>query len=180
MSLWRVWVAMQRSGTPAGAAVVACPARRECAVIREPSSPAAPAWMWSRRATTCPDSGVRLTEMAQIRVNSGPGASPRGPPGGHGCDGIGAGVLAVGDGPVARRRAGRSWSVTRSTADRRVCVRCRPVSGRPSHRAATRRRAEQDDRGVAGANGVVRSTRATIRRISSRVSGRARCDVQEG
>lgn len=50
----------------------------------------------SIRAGTCPVSGCRLTLLPQIGVNTVPRAVPR-TPGVEGRDGIGAGVLSVGD-----------------------------------------------------------------------------------
>lgn len=54
----------------AKAAAAECPARREWAVMRVPSSPAASARERSMRATTFPESGSRLIVLAQSRVNT--------------------------------------------------------------------------------------------------------------
>lgn len=65
------------------AAAISCPARSERAVMR---------------ATTCPDSASRLTELPQIRVTSAGCLTSNGLLRSHGCPGVGACVLSVSDG----------------------------------------------------------------------------------
>jgi hypothetical protein len=92
-----VWAAIRSTPTPAMAALVTCPARSECPLIRALGRPAASARVLRIRTTVPPVIGARAAAAAQAgEQRAGRGAAD-GEPGCDGADGIGVGVLAVGE-----------------------------------------------------------------------------------
>ena len=127
------------------------------------------------RATTWPESGLRLTRLPQIRVNNAPGTSPpHGAPADERGDGVGAGVLAVGDRDHLAVSLGVGLGLPH--VEQQAGGLELDVGQRERYEFGAAQRggkAEQDHRGVADPMSVVRSMPVTIWRISATVSGRA-------
>ena len=148
----RVWAAIRSRATPASAALVAWPARRECPLTRSPDRPAARARSLTMLETAVPEIGCREGRRPRRLVNTGPAVVPRtASQASRGGDRVRQRMLAVGDvddwprasGSVLERRrcskrpsglGSRSARVSAASSERRI------APAKPSRMTAVSRR----------------------------------------